>query len=50
MVQVRAVLETAALDQAGFARWLRGLATPLDALDQERLIDAFVLLSEQDPE
>ena len=44
MVQVRALLETESLDQASFANWLTGLATPLDTLDQNRLIDAFVLL------
>jgi GTP pyrophosphokinase len=50
MVQVRALLETESLDQASFANWLTGLATPLDTLDQNRLIDAFVLLREQDSE
>ena len=40
MVQVRALLETASLDQDSFASWLTGLAIPLDALDQTRLIDA----------
>ena len=47
MVQVRALLETASLDQDSFANWLTGLAIPLDALDQTRLIDAFALLREQ---
>ena len=47
MVQVRALLETASLDQDSFANWLADLAIPLDALDQTRLIDAFVLLREQ---
>ena len=50
MVQVRALLETESLDQASFANWLAGLATPLDTLDQNRLIDAFVLLREQGSE
>ena len=47
MVQVRALLETASLDQDSFANWLTGLAIPLDVLDQTRLIDAFALLREQ---
>ena len=50
MVQVRALLETASLNQESFANWLAGLATPLDDFDQQRLIDAFELLREQNPE